>query len=156
MKPAISFLIKRALLYVAAIGVYCHLSSCNKAAVDKSQPYHDYDASVIPLVDSYRLMKLDGANQQWMLSLKNKPASIENIDTIGLAEHTILVHSPETYGLDTLRVQSWFVLNATSHIEKQFESRKLYVQYLMAHKINVTVVPVEEVAGFMKAVKRID
>jgi hypothetical protein len=150
MKKLFSFLIiKKRLLFLVAAGS-CYCAGCGQATVDKTQPYYDYDASVIPLVDSYKLLKVDGKNAAWSLSLKNNPTSIQNIDTVGVVGHTILIHSLETYARDTLRLPSWFVLDSTKHVENQFESRKLYLQYLATHKISANVFPVKDFSNKMK------
>jgi len=143
---------KRSLFVVTAWS--CCFAGCGQVSVDKTRPYHNYDVSVIPLVDSYELLKLDGKSEGWSLNLKNKPTSIQNIDTVGVVGRTILIHSFETYARDTLRMPSWFVLEPTAHVENQFESRKLYLRYLATHKISATVSSVKDFSGRMAADKQ--
>jgi hypothetical protein len=156
MKNFFSPLFAKKKLLFAVIACSYECAGCGQISVDNTQSYHDYDASVIPLVDSYKLLKLDGKKAEWSLNLQNQPTSVQNIDTVGVVGHTILLHSFKTYARDTLRIPSWFVLDLTTHVEKQFESRKLYLQYLAAHKITASVFSVNDFSSRIKVDKQTD
>ena len=94
-----------------------------------------WDASRIPLIKPYEMIKLNGINE-WDMNLVEVPGSVSNIKEINVIQNTIAIHAGETYCNNTKVQEAWFVIIPEKHIEKGFEKKEDFDKYFSSLQIN--------------------
>lgn len=89
-----------------------------------------WDASRIPLIKPYELLKLNGT-QEWIMNLE-APGSVTNIKEINVIKDIIVIHAGQTYCNNVEVPEAWFVIVPDKHIEKGFDSKPNFNKYLRA------------------------
>jgi len=78
------------------------------------------------------------------MSLKNKPTSVINIDSISSYNGVIFLYSSKTFARDTLEAQSWFAINPKEKTENQFESYEDFKKYLTKNNVKYRLFYIEK------------
>lgn len=93
-----------------------------------------WDASRIPLIKPYEMLKLNGSNE-WTMNLVDIPGSVSNIKEVNVLQNIIVIHAGETYCNNAKVQEAWFIIIPEKHIEKGFEKKEDFDKYLSSLQV---------------------
>jgi hypothetical protein len=114
-----------------------------------------WDASRLPLVRPYELLRLNGS-KEWEMNLRKIPGSVSNIKEVSVFQNIIMIHSGETYCNNAKVEEAWFVIIPEKDIEKGFEKKEGYDKYLSLLHVISTLYNADTVYGFFQRNKKIN
>ena len=136
----------------------CKYNKNDKKVEDKfyTTTTSSWDASRIPLLKPYEMLKLNGT-QEWTMNLFEIPSSVSNVEEINIYRNIILIHAGETYCNYAKVHEGWFIIIPEKHIEKGFDKKEDFKKYLSSLKIeNPRLYSIDKVLEKFKKNTKID